>query len=114
MSQLKPLTKEWARAFLPAVDALIAHYKKETFLDECPFCLIVDEMGNDGCSSDEPNSICPWAVFEKRYCYRWLHHGKKYDVVDLRHDRPDWWCARSLKRLARWRRRLVKIIEGKQ
>jgi len=105
---MKPLTKEWARAFLPAVDELIKHYEGKITLKSgglCPLCS-GGKRSISGCVD------CPWMVFEKTICDAATRREGRH-MSDLRDERPPWWCARSLKRLARWRRRLVKIIEAK-
>lgn len=103
----KPIiTKTRAEEWLLAVRELLAWYQKgnNKLEYDCPLCNL----------SESPNcQDCLWLIFEGRDCDS---VGQEYDdkyICQLRRERKQPWTRNAIKRLKRWEKRLLAIIEAK-
>lgn len=95
--------KDNIKRFLPAIDKLIAHYKKFnkdeksrsyycSTREDCPLCIEKrKKVGVGGACT-----LCPWVVFEKKDC------GESIFELDT--------TAQRLARLRRWKRNIKRRI----
>jgi len=89
----KKLKKEWIKA----CKELLAHYKGEKEVEDCPLCYVAPQCGD-----------CLWIIFDKAGCehYAQKFYSKRNTAAGLRVDCRLRWRKHSIKRLNRWIKRL--------
>lgn len=106
---MKPnLTKTQAKRWLKAVKDMEAYYRGEhdDYKYHCPFCDIASKGNKEGSCNN-----CVWVIFEGDDCGHYRRFEFTKTVHWYRAYRPEDWVTDSLKRLARWEKRLNKIIK---
>ena len=111
------LTPQQALGWTPVVDSLMAYYRRENddWVDNCPLCR--HAIKNQPVVERYDKSPCPhcvWAALSRGPCFFGGVFPSRFkrEVYEYRETRPKTWCAYSLRRLARWRKKLVEIAES--
>jgi len=95
------MTKTRAKEWLPAVRKLLRWYQGEENECQylCPLCSCKAKP-KFGCTG------CLWKLFDKTLC-------DSEEAVNGRKNRTQPWTRNAIKRLKRWEKRLLSIIEAK-
>ncbi len=107
------MTKSKARKWLGAIRSLAAYYRRENnyYLNKCSLCLIAGKKAGANWDCQK----CLWYIFNKQarkdrpccaYSSRLFLSGGAGFFRSIRDHR---WSKLSLKRLARWEKRLLVI-----
>ena len=100
-------TKKWKKLMLKASQDLLDYYEGKNDLfktDECPYCVIVEEIYDDGTCKK-----CPWIVLEEKYCTHFaFERGLIEDVSSHRRIRNDIWIQHRIPMLKKWIKELSK------